>query len=471
MPLDTSIEQTVDKFKKILRANESFDLIYRTIRIGGRTACMFYIDGLLKDEVMEKILEFFYSLSDEEDFSNAHTFSKCCVPYVEVDQTDDAQKICTSVLSGVLALVVDGFSEAILIDVRTYPQRDTSEPEKDRVLRGSRDGFVETLVSNTALIRRRIRNPNLTMKIFSVGNLSKTDVVVCYMDDKVDKKLLHQICDKISTANVESLTMNQQSLVEAIYHHKWYNPFPKVKYSERPDTAASSVLEGEIVILVDNSPSSIIIPTSLFDILEEADDYYFPPFTGTYLRFSRYLIAFMTFIITPFWLLLLQNPQFVPEMFSFLIPSDPIHLPIFWQLLALELVIDGLRLASLHTPTSISTTLSIIGAIILSDFAVKSGWFNTETMLYMAFVAMASYSQPSFELGYALKFMRTLLLITTYLFNIWGFVAGFVLTLLLILFNKTVSGKSYLYPLIPFNGPEFIKKVMRIRIQKTQNSR
>ena len=468
MPLNKDINKTIEEFKNLLRANESFDLIYRTININSKTACFFFIDGLVKDAVMEKMLEFLYSQKNDDYFKDVYSFSKHCVPYVEVDITGDKEKICTNILSGMLVLMVDGFDKAIVIDVRTYPQRDTSEPSTDRVLRGSRDGFVETLVSNTALIRRRIRNAGLTMKIFSVGKMSKSDVVVGYMDNKVDKKLLKDVCDRIKNAKVDSLTMNQQSLIEAIYHYKWYNPFPKIKHTERPDTAASAILEGNIVILVDNSPSAIILPTSIFDILEEADDYYFPPFTGTYLKISRYIIGLFTLIITPLWLLLLQNPWMIPEWLSFIKISKEINLPIFWQLLALELIIDGLRLASLHTPDAISTTLSIIAAIVLSDFAVESGWFNSESMLYMAFVAMANYAQPSIELGYCLKFLRVLLLILTAIFNIWGFFGGLVLIFFMMLFNKTVSSKHYLYPLIPFNGKKLITKVLRTRAKVSE---
>lgn len=464
MSLTKSAESNIAELKEYLRVDESFDLIYRGIRIYDRLACMFYIDGFVKDDVMEKVMEFFYSVDSDEYLTDAHQFSKRWVPYLEVDITGEKEKVATSVLSGMLALIVDGFDKAILIDVRTYPSRDTQEPEKDKVLRGSRDGFVETLVSNTALIRRRIRHPNLTMKIFSVGKVSKTDVVLCYMEDKVDKNLLNRLSEGIKNIKVNSLTMNQESLVEALYKKKWYNPFPKVKQSERPDTAASSVLEGNIVILVDTSPTAIIIPTSIFDLLEEADDYYFPPVIGTYLRTSRYLVTFATLFLTPAWLLLLQNPQYIPPWLGFIKPAEAINVPIFWQLILLEFLIDGLRIASLNTPSSISTTLSIIGAIVFSDFAVSSGWFNSETLLYMAFVALSNYSQPSFELGYALKFVRTLILVLTVLFNLWGFIVGIVISFALIAFNKTISGKSYLYPLIPFNGKELYRKWFRTRL-------
>lgn len=453
--------------KKALKADESYDIIYRTIKICNKDLYMFFVDGFIKDSVTEKIIEFFYSIKEENQLKDAHTFSKNCVPYMEVDISEDIDTVCTAVLAGQLAVVIDGFDKAVLLDVRTYPQRETAEPEKDRVLRGSKDAFVETLVLNTALIRRRIRDTNLRMKSFIVGMESKTDVVLCYMENKVDKKFLKTLSEKINNLNIRSLTMNIQSFAEAIYKHKWYNPFPKLKYTERPDSAASAVLDGNIVIVVDNAPSVIITPTSLFDILEEADDYYFPPITGTYIRLSRYLITFLSMIVTPLWLLGLQNPEYVPDFLKFTLLTETSNIPVFWQLIILEIAIDGLRLAAINTPNMLSTPLSIIGGIVLSDFSVQSGWFDVEAILYMAFVAITNYSQPSFELGYAIKFMRIIILALTALFNFWGFIGGMALTIFLIATNKTVSGKSYLYPLIPFNFKAFKRTVLRMR----QNSR
>lgn len=466
MKLTEDYKSNIEKVKKALRIGESFDLLCRDIKIKSRNANMIFIDGFAKDDILEKIMEFFFSIDKEEYMQSAEEFTKNCVPYVEVEATDDINKIIFCVMSGMLALIVDGFDKAIIIDSRTYPQRETEDPVKDKVLQGSRDGFVETLISNTALVRRRIRDPLLTIKIFCVGSASKTDVALCYMDNKVDKKLLKKLTDSLNNAKINALTMNQQSLVETIYKYKWYNPFPKIKHSERPDSTASAILEGNIAIMVDNAPSALILPTSIFDLLDEADDYYFPPFTGTYLRLSRYLITLATLLLTPTWLLLLQNPSFIPDWLKFLELSQPSNISIFWQLILLELIIDGMRLASLNTPSFINTSLSIIGAIVLSEFAVETGWFSTEALLYMAFVFMANYSQPNFELGYTLKFLRIMLLTLTFIFNLWGYIAGLILIVLLLVTNKTISGKSYIYPIYPFNWQELKRKMFRVRITK-----
>lgn len=461
----------IERISTELYANESFDIVERKIIICGKNASLFFIDGLTKDEITEKLMEFFYSITDEKQVSNIEAFCRSSVPYIEVENETELDKICTGILSGIMALAIEGLDGAIMIDVRSYPQRENGEPEKDKVLRGSRDGFVETLVLNTALVRRRIRDKNLRMQYLSAGSETKTDIVLCYMDNKVDKKLLAEITKRIKNASVDALTMTMQSLSEAIYRHKWYSPFPKVKNTERPDVTASAVLDGNIAILIDNAPSALIIPTSIFDILEEADDYYFPPLTGTYIRLSRYIVTISSLFITPIWLLALKYPDYIPSMFSFILPKDPINIPVFWQLMILELAIDGLRLAAINTPNMLSTPLSIIGAIVLSDFAVQSGWFISESMLYMAFVAISNYSQPSYELGYAIKFMRVLLLVFTELLGIYGFCGGVVLIIIIMCCTKTISGKSYIYPLIPFNGKEFYRKIIRTRSAVGSNNK
>ena len=439
-----SLKANVDYINTILPIKESFDLIQRDIIIGERQSTFFFIDGFTKDDTMQKLMTSFFMLKKEDMPSTATGFSKMAVSYVEVDVIADFDAIIRNILSGVTCLFVEGYEACIAIDCRTYPARSVDEPEKDKALRGSRDGFVETIVFNTALIRRRIRDPHLVMKMFDVGKSSRSDVTVCYMADRVDQQLLQNIMEKIQAIDCDALRMNQQSLAEALFKRKWFNPFPKFKYTERPDTAAACLLEGKIVILVDTSPSALILPTSIFDIIEEANDYYFPTLTNVYLKIARALITIGTVFLTPLFLLFMQNIEWLPRVFQFVALKDTVNIPLIYQLLILELAIDGLRLAAMNTPSMLSTPLSVIAGIVLGEFAVTSGWFNSEVMLYMSFVAVANYTQPNFELGYALKFMRLLLLILTAIFNWVGFAIGTIIIVCSIVFNKTVSGRNYL---------------------------
>lgn len=438
-----SLKANVDYINSILPVKESFDIIQRDIIIGERQSTFYFIDGFTKDDTMQKLMSSFFMIKKEDMPSTATGFSKMAVSYVEVDVIADFDAVIKNILSGVTCLFVEGYEACIAIDCRTYPARSVDEPEKDKALRGSRDGFVETIVFNTALMRRRIRDPHLVMKMFDVGRSSRTDVTLCYMSDRVDQQLLQSITDKINAIECDALRMNQQSLAEALFKRKWFNPFPKFKYTERPDTATACLLEGKIVILVDTSPSALVLPTTIFDIIEEANDYYFPTITNVYLKVSRALITIGTVFLTPLFLLFMQNIEWLPRTFQFVALKDMVNIPLIYQLLILELAIDGLRLAAMNTPSMLSTPLSVIAGIVLGEFAVKSGWFNSEVMLYMAFVAVANYTQPNFELGYALKFMRLLLLLLTAIFNWIGFVIGTIIIVCSIIFNKTVSGRSY----------------------------
>lgn len=469
--LGGDIHANMNYYNQLFKVDKSFDILYRTFQTGGKLACLYFIDGFAKDEPLQKMLQKLDAVKEEDFPKSAKEYADANIGYIEVEIIKEEKAIIKNLFSGVPLMFIDGFDEVIAIDARTYPARGVEEPEKDKVMRGSRDGFVETIVFNTALIRRRIRSADLVMKMMEVGETSKSDVVVTYMDGRIDERLLNRIITKIESLKIDSLSMNQESLAESLYRGSWINPFPKYKFSERPDTTAACILEGSIAILVDNSPSAMIIPSSIFDIMEEADDYYFPPVTGTYIRLSRLLINLIALIITPTFILLMDNPQWIPKGFEFIVVQEPMNLPLIWQFLILELAIDGLRLAAVNTPSMLSTPLSVVAALIIGDFTVSSGWFNAEAMLYMAFVVLANYTQVSFELGYALKFLRLIMLMLASIFGIWGYVAGFILIIVSIAFNKTISGKSYLYPLIPFNAKKLMRKFFRVTLPNSKNQR
>lgn len=442
--ISANIVKCREKMNLLLPIQESFDLVKKDMCIGSFEASFYFVDGFMKDEAMLKIMDSIMKVKKDEMPGSAKEFSVNCIPYAEVELLDDFDEVLKNILSGVTCLFIDGYDQAIAIDCRTYPARSVEEPDKDKSLRGSRDGFVETIVFNTAMMRRRIRDPHLIMSMMEVGDSSRTDVAICYMEDRVNRELLNKIVHMIQQIKTDDLRMNQQSLAECLYGKRWWNPFPKFKFTERPDTAAACLLEGKVILLVDNSPSAMVLPTSVYDMIEEANDYYFPTLTRVYLKMSRTLITFLTVFLTPTFLLFMQNLNWLPEVFAFITVQDTVNIPLIFQLLILEIAIDGLRLAALNTPSMLSTPLSVIAGLVMGEFSVNSGWFNSEVMLYMAFVAIANYTQPNFELGYALKFMRLQLLILTALFNWWGFLAGTLVVLYCLCFNKTLSGRNYL---------------------------
>lgn len=464
-------KSNIEYMDKVLYVNENFDILKKTLTVGKDELTFYYIDGFINDGMLSKIMIYLVSLksllpdNQDKSISAAELFVRSHMPYVETSITDKTNLAIQLLMSG--AAVVLGStlgSEAVIVDARTYPARETGEPDGDKVMRGARDGFVETLIFNTALIRRRIRNPALTMSYVTVGESSKSDIIICYMKDRADLEYVDKLKSQLKSIKTDSLTLGHESLAECLIRKKWYNPFPKIRYTERPDSAAAQLLEGSVLILCDNSPEVMVLPSSIFDFMQETNDFYFSPLTGTYIRILRHLIFWMTLFMIPLWLLLINHEWVIPDWLSFIIPEDRGRLPVFVQILLAEFVIDGLRMASLNTPNMLSNSLSVVGGLILGDFAVSIGWLIPEVILYMAFVAIANFTQRSYELGYAFKFLRIMLTILTAIFGLWGFLGGCALIIILLATNKTVGGKRrYLYPLIPFNGKALLSLFVRVK--------
>lgn len=456
----------MSSFGKTLRIGENFDVIERRISANGSHAVLYYIDGLIKGGEFQKLLMYLVSLDSLGDGKTgaAERFKETNLPDVEVDVTSDPEAVLTSLLGGCTVMVSEGFcGEVIVIDLRTYPSRDTQDPENDRVMRGARDGFVETLIFNTALIRRRIRDVNLTMKYCTVGERSRTDIVIAYIDGVADEKYVQKLIRDIESLKTDALPLGHQSLTELLTKKQWYNPFPKVRMTERPDAASAHILEGGIAVLCDTSPEALLLPTSVLDFLQETNDFYFPPITGSYLRIMRSVIFISTIFITPLWYLSMMYADVLPPQLAFLIPEQTGEMPIIIQLFLTELALDALKLASLTTPSTMSNSLSIIGGLLLGDFAVQAGWVIPEVIFYMAFTSIANFTQSNYELGYAFKYFRMLILLLTALFGIWGFGAGVLVIIALVCSLRGICGISYLYPIFPYNGRALKRLLLRVK--------
>ena len=466
--LSDNYTENVRLFDEALGVGRSVDMVSRDYVIGGRRARIWVVDGYGLDETLERMGAFWLSRPENalEGLTDMQDFADRLISFSEVDVGFDPEELVTSVLMGKTLLLVEGLRGGAQIDAKSYPSRGVDEPPDGKVLRGSHDGFVEAVVPNMALLRRRIRDPNLTLENHKVGGRSRTDVVIAYMENQVNRAELEELRQKLAAIDVSSIAMSQESVAEAIVKPQWYNPFPKVRYTERPDTATACIMEGSIVLFVDNSPSVMLLPTSLFDFMEEANDYYFPPLVGTYLRYLRIIVMLLALFITPVWYLLVKDPARVPEYLAFIVPEEPGSVPLLLQLLLLDFVVDLLKLASLNTPDALSNSFSMLGALILGDFAVQARWLVPEVLVYMAFVAIANFAQPSFELGYALKLTRMVFLILVALFDVWGLAAGTVGFLLMLAATKPILGRGYLYPICPFDAKALGRLLVRQPISR-----
>ena len=449
-----------------LGVGRCFDMTARDLTIGGRRARLWVVNGYAQENILERMIAQWLSLPELTAIPTLDAFLSCCVTACDAAVCRSREEAVLGVFSGRTLLVVDGFCGGILMDVKQFPTRSIEEPDTSRVLRGSHDGFVENLMQNAALLRRRIRDPRLTLERVQLDNRSRTDVALCYMEGEADPDLLAELRKKLKNMQVGSIAMSQESVAEALSPRQFWNPFPKVRYTERPDVATACIMEGDVVVMVDNSPSALLLPTTLLRFTEEINDYYFPPLIGSYLQIVRMVVLLLTVFVTPVWYLLVKNPDSLHENLRFLLVQDAYYVPLIIQLLLVELIIDVLKLASLNTPDVLSNSFSMIGALILGDFAVQARWLVPEVLVYMAFVAIANYAQHSYEMGYATKLCRMLLLILIWLFDLWGFLAGIVGTLTLMATTKPLVGKGYLYPLIPFDGKKLKRLLHRVPISR-----
>ena len=467
MEFKASYTENIKSFDQLFSIGKNYDFISRELQIAERKAHFYFIDSFVNGDLLERLFLFFARLEKVETPEELCDFVKKYLPFGEVSVVRNADDFVYAVMSGTVGMLLDSDSQAAMIlDVRRYPTRGIEQSENDRVLRGAHDSFVETIKQNSTLIRRRIRDPKLTFKKFTVGKSSKTDVVLAYIEGKADPDYVNELSEKLSSVKVDALTLGQQSLAECLIKRGWYDPFPKFRYTERPDAAAAQLLEGSVILLCDTSPEAMILPTCLFDFMQETDDYYFPPLVGSYLRIIRYFVFLLTMILTPTWYLFITHEEWLPSWLTFIKVEGDYALPIIFQLFLIEFAIDGLKLASMNTPNSLSNTFGIVGGLILGDFAIQIGWFVPEVIVYMAFVSIANFSQSSYELGYTFKLLRMLLLLLTALFGLVGYLGGFVLIVVLIATNRTVNGKrNYLYPLIPFNGKALKRLIIREKLK------
>ncbi len=462
MKVAIHLEENKNIVKEKLAIEKSFDLIGREWIVGGKNAYLVFLDGFTKDQIMLFILEKLEALKEEELCIN--TIKKLLqkyIAYIEVDTFETFNSMETAVLSGALALFIDGENQGIIIDVREYPVRGPQEPDLEKVTRGPRDGLVETIVFNTALIRRRIRDPKLIFEMMNVGTQSRTDVAIGYIDNVVDHQLLEDLKKKLEEIEVNALIMAEKTLEELLIKKKWYNPLPQVRFTERPDVVAAHLLEGHIAIIVDTSPSVMLLPVTVFHFTQHAEDYYQNPMVGNYLRWVRFIAMLSALLITPLWLLLVYNKEMLPTYLKFIGPKETGQIPLFMQFLILEGGFDFLRIASIHTPNALSTSLGIIGGLILSEFAVKVGWFIPETILYMAIAGIGTFATPSIEFAMAIRIFRLFLLVITGVFKTSGFLIGIFIVCIIIATTKSFGNQSYLWPLIPFEGKAFSNMFFR----------
>lgn len=473
MSLSNKLEENIQYLSKALPIGSSFDLINRELLLGKTNAYFLGVNGFCKTDILQRIFSDLQNplYTADETVEDLERYVRAKIGYAQVTFSDSWDTIIRNVLSGPSALFIDGFAQAILIDVRTYPTRGISEPDLERVTRGSRDGFVETLLFNANLIRRRVRSPKLCFSMHSVGTESKTDVSIAYLEDSVNRELLAKLSETIDNLQVTSLTMGAKSLEELLLPKHWWNPLPSIQITERPDVACSYLMEGHILVLVDNSPVVLIFPCTIFQFTQSPEDYYNSPSVGTYFRLVRFLCIPVSLLLMPLFLLLTAYFPDFSSRWGLLSSGEMGQGRIIFYVLTVEFILDLFKYSSSLSSGKFSGSLSVVGGLIIGDIAVSLNWLSVEVLFYGAVALLASLSISSIELSDALRVYRVFLIAVTSFWGLPGFLIGLALVLLSVITTPTFGGFSYFWPLFPFNGKALGRLLFRSPTPKAQPTR
>ncbi|HEU5140517.1 MAG TPA: spore germination protein [Bacillales bacterium] len=449
-PVQKDYAKNIEFLKKELGYGKSFDMIHLDLQYAGRNMGIFVVDGFAKDKILHFLMKLLSGLDEEQLEPNPiDKLMKTYLPYIELKKEKDLDMATWWVMSGACCLVVEGADEVIIIDARTYPVRNPNEPDLERVVRGPHDGFVETIIFNTALTRRRIRDNSLRMEYLRVGKRSKSDICLSYIDDIADPRMVKHLRESLKKISTDGLAMGEKTIDEFLTGRSW-NPYLTVRYTERPDTAAVHLFEGHVLVMVDGSPSVIITPMTFWGNLQYPEEYRERPVVGGYIRFARYFAVLMSIFLLPLWFLFASHPELLGDNMSFIGVKKPGEVPLFIQVLLIEIGIDILRMATIHTPKEMAGALGLIAAIIIGQTAVQVGLFTNEVILYLALAAIGTFATPSYELGLANRLSRLGLFIVTAIFGVPGFVIG-TLCLILMLVRMKSFDVPYMWPILPFS--------------------
>ncbi|WP_025114068.1 spore germination protein [Lysinibacillus fusiformis] len=457
--LFSNLEAAEDFLKEQFGDGESFDVGIKHLFVKDLPVLCAYISGLVDGEALTQLLS---SMLPDEDYEiNVEDEKEYFESYFNFhgrSEETERKAYLLAILSGQVTFITKS-GYCYVAELRNYPGRSPEEPDNEKVIRGSRDGFTEGISQNTALIRRRIRNSNLRFELHKISKIGQTDVAIAFMKDVANEDMLEKLRQRLDQINHDGLTMADKSLEEWLFKQK-FHPVPFVRYTERPDIAAAHLLEGHIAIMVDTSPSVILVPITIFHLLQHAEEYRQAPLVGTFVRFMRYFGAIMGLLLLPLWYVFATNESLLPDALSFLGTQEKSHVPLLLQILIADIGIEFLRMAAIHTPTPLSTAMGLVAGVIIGQIAIDVGLFSAEVVLYTAVAAILIFIIPSYELSISIKIFRLFLLLMVGIWGVNGLFIGIFLVFTYLCSLRPMQA-PYFWPLVPFFPMAMLRVLIR----------
>jgi len=441
------------------------DLIIRTIPVSQETKILLiYIDGLsdtkILDEVLLKPLMFEGLPQGMGGMSTiSQVLEKQLLAVSVVKTVLKMPEIITGILKGSVAILADGEAKGILAELTGFEKRAIDEPQTESTIRGPRDGFIEDLRTNTTLLRRRIRSTRFKLEAFTIGDLTQTDVVIAYIEGIASESLLVEVRSRIERIQIDAVLGS--GFIEEFIEDVPFSPMPQIQNTERPDIVASSLIEGKVAILVDNTPFALIVPMTFWSGLQAVEDYYERFIYTTFIRWLRYILFnFSLFMPSLYVALTTYHPKLIPAplLISIAAARDSVPFPAIVEAFIMEFMFEGLREAGVRLPKAIGPAVSIVGALVIGQAAVQAGIVSTPMVIVVATTGIASFAIPRYNLGTAFRMIRFVMLILAGIFGLYGIVIGFI-ALTIHLVNLRSFGVPYFSPVAP-QIPNHLKDVL-----------
>nr|WP_209811860.1 spore germination protein [Ammoniphilus resinae] len=451
------VQKNIENIQKIL--NTPSDLVTREFTVGNtkQRCAIVCIDGLvdqttINDKIIRNIQLGMANSGKEIPASGEELlkeFENHVLSAIEVKKLNTLDQVMQSVLSGDTALFVQGTDQVLLIGSKGWASRGVNEPSTEALVRGPRDGFTENLRTNTAHIRRHIRDPNLRFENFSVGRRSKKDLVLTYIDGIVHPDLVGEVKRRIKTIDLDDAP--ESGFIEQWLEDSFLSPFPTLSPTERPDKVCAALTQGKVGLLLDGTPFALVAPITFGNLLQSPEDYYERWWVGTFLRFLRYFGAFLAVFLPGLYIALVSyHPGMIPSKLAFSIAAarEGVPFPAVIEALVMITVLELLREAGIRLPKPIGQTIGIVGGLVIGEAAVSAGIVSPVMVIVVALTAISSFSVPSYSLAITFRILVYGMMFLAAGFGLFGLILGYIM-INIHLVNLKSFGIPYSTPFAP----------------------
>lgn len=467
LPLSSSLTENLTTLQTIF-ANCA-DFAYRELKIGQEQVpvLLLFVNGITDEQtVNEDVLKSLVNIRCSNlGVSGSNTIEMIKNVFLEIGNITEIStigEVSDAVLTGSVALLLEGTARALQIGTKGFEGRIVSESVTEGVVRGPREGFTESLRTNTALLRRKIKTPNLKLEKFVLGRVTKTEVNIAYLEGTANPKVVAEVKKRLSLIDVDSIL--ESSYIEEMIEDEPFSVFPQIDHSERPDKIAAGILQGQVAIFTDGTPFVLIVPTMMFQFLQSSEDYYDRSIYATSVRLVRFLFLNFALLLPALYIAITTFHRGLlptPLLISVTAAREGAPFPTIIEVLAMEVTFEALREAGIRLPKPVGQAVSIVGGLVIGQAVVQASMVSPITVIIVALTGISSFGIPSYSFALAIRILRFGMILLASTLGLYGILLG-LLVMQAHLVSLRSFGVPYFAPLAPFNLKDMKDSVMRL---------